>query len=91
MVGPPPHEWTARCAEHTLTMRARQESGPAHGDTLSMTALSRFAFDPADPDERRDEKLAILIVAGSCCVAGTVWAAMYVYFFGIGLGVSLKL
>lgn len=45
----------------------------------------RFAYDPADTDEVRLQKRVILLVAGSCCLAGTVWTAMYVAVFGWGL------
>jgi len=50
-----------------------------------MNLISRFAFDPNDSDEIRLEKIAVFLVAGSCCVAGSIWTAMYYFFFGFGL------
>jgi len=51
----------------------------------NMDLKTVFAFDPKDTDEIRLEKFAILLVAGSCCLAGCIWTAMYYYIFGIGL------
>ena len=48
-----------------------------------------FAYSPDDTDETRLEKLAILLVAGSCCVAGTGWMIMYLILFGFGLTAAL--
>ena len=48
-----------------------------------------FAYSPDDTDEVRLEKLAILLVAGSCCVAGAMWTAMYLLIFGPGLTAAL--
>jgi hypothetical protein len=50
-----------------------------------MNRVTYFAFDPQDTDEIRVEKFAILLVAGACCLAGIIWAAMYYFFFGFGL------
>lgn len=47
-----------------------------------MNLRTFFAYDPADTDEIRLEKFAIFLVAGSCCLAGVVWTAMYYAFFG---------
>ena len=44
-----------------------------------------FAHDPNDADEVKLEKFSVFLVAGSCCVAGTIWAAMYYFIFGMGL------
>ncbi len=44
-----------------------------------------FAFDPQDTEEIRVEKTTAFLVAGSCCLAGIVWAAMYAVIFGWGL------
>lgn len=44
-----------------------------------------FAYEPTDTDDIRAEKFAIFLVAGSCCVAGVLWTAMYYFFFGWGL------
>lgn len=51
----------------------------------------RFAPDPADNDETRLEKDAILLVAGSCCFFGTIWWLMYLAIFGWGLTAALPL
>lgn len=48
-----------------------------------------FAYSPNDTDDVRLEKLAIFLVAGSCCLAGVVWAAMYWLIFGPGLTTAL--
>jgi len=50
-----------------------------------------FAYDPRDTEETRLEKFAIFLVAGSCCLAGVVWTAMYYTFFGWGLTAILPL
>ena len=44
-----------------------------------------FAYSPNDTDEIRLEKLAVLLIAGSCCAAGSIWTAMYIIIFGLGL------
>jgi len=44
-----------------------------------------FAYDPADTVEIRIEKQTVLLVAGSCCLAGLVWSLMYLVIFGPGL------
>ena len=41
-----------------------------------------FAFDPKDTEEIRLEKFAAFLVAGSCCLAGSIWAMMYYFVFG---------
>ena len=48
-----------------------------------------FAYLPDDTDEIRLEKLATLLVAGSCCIAGVIWTAMYLILFGPGLTAAL--
>lgn len=50
-----------------------------------MSLTTFFAFDPQDSYEIRLEKFSIFIVATSCCIAGSIWAAMYYFFFGLGL------
>ncbi len=50
-----------------------------------------FAHHPDDSAEVRSEKLAAFIVAGSCCVAGSLWTVMYVVIFGWGLTAALPL
>ena len=44
-----------------------------------------FAYAPDDTEEIRLEKFATLLVAGSCCLAGSIWTAMYLFIFGPGL------
>jgi guanylate cyclase len=51
----------------------------------------RFAFDQTDTVEDRSAKFAALIVAGSCCVAGIAWTAMYWIVFGWGFVAALPL
>ena len=53
--------------------------------------FSRFASEPDDPAELRSEKIAILFVAGSCCLAGLVWFALYLGIFGWTLPTLLPL
>ena len=48
-----------------------------------MSQLRKFAFDPKDSDEIRQEKFAALLIAGSCSVAGFIWTLMYYIVFGI--------
>lgn len=48
-----------------------------------------FAYSPDDSDEIRLEKLAILLVAGSCCFAGSIWTQLYLFVFGPGLTAAL--
>jgi len=56
----------------------------------SIIALAnRFAYDPADSDDVRSEKNAILLLAGSCCLAGLIWSWVYLSFFGPGLTAAL--
>jgi hypothetical protein len=50
-------------------------------ERFTMSLQTFFAFDPQDTDEIRQEKFAALLVAGSCCLAGTIWAAMYYVIF----------
>jgi len=54
-----------------------------------MNTLSKFAYDPDDSDEVRLEKTAILLVSGSCVVAGGFWALMYFSVFGPVLTTAL--
>lgn len=56
-----------------------------------MRAMTWFAFDPNDSQEIRIEKFAAFLVAGSCCLAGLVWSAMYFAVFGWGLTAALPL
>ena len=46
---------------------------------------AQFAFDSEDTEDIRAEKVAIFLVAGSCCLAGLVWTAMYYFIFGISI------
>lgn len=50
-----------------------------------MNIITFFAFDPDDTEAIRLEKAAAFLIAGSCCVAGSVWAAMYYAIFGLSL------
>ena len=56
-----------------------------------MNIRTFFAFNPSDTDEIRLEKFAIFLVAGSCCLASSVWVAMYYFVFGWGLTTILPL
>ncbi len=56
-----------------------------------MNLQTFFAYDPNDTHEVRLEKYAIFLVAGSCCIAGLVWTAMYFFIFGWGLTTLLPL
>ncbi|MCA9871362.1 MAG: adenylate/guanylate cyclase domain-containing protein [Caldilineae bacterium] len=56
-----------------------------------MNVLTSFAYDPSDTQEIRIEKFAALLVAGSCCLAGLVWSAMYIVVFGWGVTAALPL
>lgn len=56
-----------------------------------MIALSQFAYDENDSETVRLEKLAILLISGSCIAAGCVWAAMYFFLFGWGLVTALPI
>ncbi len=50
---------------------------------MRLTSLARsFAYAPGDSPDTRFQKVAILIVAGACCVAGLVWSLMYLLVFG---------
>lgn len=49
------------------------------------TFLYRFANDPSDNDDVKLAKLTALIVSGSCCIAGLLWALMYFLIYGPGL------
>ena len=53
--------------------------------------VDRFAYDPADSEDVRSEKNSILLVAGSCCFFGLVWAVTYFALFGAGLTAALPL
>jgi guanylate cyclase len=54
-------------------------------------AFSRFASSPEDTASVRSEKLAILLVASSCSLAGLVWFGVYMIIFGWTLPTSLPL
>ncbi|MCR9287439.1 MAG: adenylate/guanylate cyclase domain-containing protein [Bacteroidetes bacterium] len=56
-----------------------------------MIALEKFAFDHNDDAEIRQEKVAALLIAGSCCIAGCIWTLMYYFIFGLGLTTLLPL
>lgn len=56
-----------------------------------MSLAHRFAHDPNDPEDVLSEKVAIFLVAASCCVAGLVWSAMYWAVFGWGVIAALPL
>jgi hypothetical protein len=45
-------------------------------------AIQSFAAVPGEDPEIRSEKNAILLVASSCTVAGSIWAVMYVAIYG---------
>ncbi len=53
--------------------------------------LERFAARPEDTANVRVEKATILLVAGSCTMAGVVWSLMYLAVFGAGLTAALPL
>jgi len=61
------------------------------GTVLDVNLRTFFAHHPDDTVEVQSEKLAALIVAGSCCVAGSLWTAMYVVIFGWGITAALPL
>ena len=61
------------------------------GTVLDVNLRTFFAHHPDDTVEVRSEKLAAFIVAGSCCVAGTLWTVMYVVIFGWGFTAALPL
>ena len=44
-----------------------------------------FANDPNDTEDIRLEKIATFLVAGSCILAGSLWATMYYAIFGWGI------
>ncbi len=50
-----------------------------------MKLLEKFAYDIADDSDLRQEKIAALLIAGSCCIAGCIWTLMYYFIFGMGL------
>ncbi len=50
-----------------------------------MTISRFFAYKSSDSEEIRLEKLATLLVAGSCTLAGMVWTALYYFTFSWGL------
>ena len=56
-----------------------------------MNQLKFFAYDPDDTEEVRLEKIATFLVAGSCCLAGLAWTAMYYFIFGFGLTTILTM
>jgi signal transduction histidine kinase len=53
--------------------------------------IRSFAHDPQDTEKIRLEKSAILLVAGSCTLAGMAWTMMYYMIFGAGLTSFLPL
>ena len=57
--------------------------------TRRLTQDFAFAYHPDDTDAIRQEKLAILLVAGCCCVAGSIWTIMYLILFGPGVTAAL--
>lgn len=44
--------------------------------------MTGFASDPDDTGDIRSQKLAVLIIAGSCSLAGIIWFSMYLAIFG---------
>ncbi len=54
-------------------------------------ASTGFAGDPNDTGDIRSQKLAVLLIAGSCSVAGIVWFSMYLAIFGWHLATWLPL
>ncbi len=56
-----------------------------------MINKSAFAIKLDDSEEIRLEKFTALLVAGSCVLAGFVWALMYYMLFGWGLTTLLPL
>lgn len=59
--------------------------------TAQMNLMQRFAYDAADTDDTRSEKVAIFLVASSCCIAGLVWSAIYSAVLGWGVSAALPL
>lgn len=51
--------------------------------------LQTFARRPDDSPDVQLEKAAIFLIAGSCTLAGVVWALMYLLVFGPGLTAAL--
>jgi len=47
--------------------------------------LEKFAYDPTDTDDLKLKKVASVIIAGACSIAGIGWAAMYYLIYGFGL------
>ncbi len=47
--------------------------------------VEAFARELNDTDEARLAKITIFLVAGSCSIAGSIWAVMYYFIFGLGL------
>ena len=56
-----------------------------------MNIRESFAFHPDDTAELRSEKFAIFLVSLSCCIAGCIWSAMYLWVFGFGLTALMPL
>ncbi len=48
-----------------------------------MSFLSGFAYNAADSDSLRLEKIAAILISGSCCLAGIGWTVMYYFIFGL--------
>ena len=56
-----------------------------------MNLAQRFAYDEQDTDDIRSEKVAIFLVAASCCIAGLIWSVTYYVVLGWGLSAALPL
>ncbi|MCB2206010.1 hypothetical protein KQI65_14810 [bacterium] len=57
--------------------------------TWILNAQQKFASDASDTEDVRLKKLAIFLVAGSCCIAGVAWTGMYYFAFGAGITAAL--
>lgn len=51
--------------------------------------LEKFAFHPSDTEDIRLKKMASVIIAGACCVAGVFWTLMYYLIYGLNLTTAL--
>jgi guanylate cyclase len=56
-----------------------------------MRFATGFAYDTADAETTRAEKVAVFIVAALCCLAGLIWSATYCAVLGWGLTAALPL
>ena len=54
-----------------------------------MNLTTFYAYAPHDTDNIRLEKFTIFLVAASCCLAGSIWTAMFYAIFGFGLVAAL--